>query len=99
MRYSDAGKVKFAYAGAALTVKKKAAAPTVGVIGAVYNSATMTTTLSGRIAANGFVVIGSTGLPDVQQFFNIGGSITLHDATAAIANNSRTVVISEILWG
>ena len=53
----------------------------------------------GAIAANDFAVIDASGLPDLEYFFDIGGSITLHDNDTADDANSRTVVISEILWG
>ena len=98
---SEAGKVKFAYSGAAVTVMKKAAAVVIGDITASYDATDMETSLSGTIGANGFVVIGAAALPDLEEFFDVGGTIGLHDADAADGNdkNSREVVISEILWG
>jgi len=98
---SEAGMVKFSYAGAALTVMKKGAASPVGDVTAAYDDATMTTTISaGTIAAKGFVVIQYTvnpTLPDLEYFFDIGGTIGLHDDDDA--SKAKDVVISEILWG
>ena len=76
---SDAGKLKFSYSGTALTVKKKVVvtAPTPGQITATYDAATMTTTLMGAIGADGFAVVVASGLPDLEYFFDIGGTITL----------------------
>ena len=51
------------------------------------------------IASNGFATIGSGDLPDLEEFFDIGGTITLSNGDATDDKNSRTVVISEILWG
>ena len=98
---SKTGKVKFAYSGSAVTVMKKAAAVVIGDITASYDATDMETSLSGTIGANGFVVIGAAALPDLEEFFDVGGTIGLHDADAADGNdkNSREVVISEILWG
>ena len=59
----------------------------------------VTTITSGMIAANGFATIGSQHLPDIEEFFDIGGTIGLDDNDGADDKNSRTVVISEILWG
>ena len=59
----------------------------------------VTTITSGMIAANGFATIGSQHLPDLEEFFDIGGTIGLDDNDGADDKNSRTVVISEILWG
>ena len=94
----------------ALTVKTKAAQaadaeePTVGDVTAAYakgtGTVTGTTTISeGVIAANDFVVIDSSDLPDLELFFDIGGTIGLDDGDAADDENSRAVVMSEILWG
>ena len=98
---SEAGMVKFSYSGSAVTVMKKTTAPTVGEITAEYDAATMETSLSGMIGANDFVVVGAASLRDLEEFFDIGGTIGLHDADAADGNdkNSREVVMSEILWG
>ena len=54
---------------------------------------------SGMIAANGFATIGSQSLPDLEEFFDLGGAIGLSNGDATDDKNSRTVVISEILWG
>ena len=96
---SDAGKLKFAYAGAAVTVMKKGAAITPGDITVTPSADGMTVTLSGTIGADDFVVIGAASLPDLQEFFDIGGTIDLDDGDAAADANLRNVVISEILWG
>ncbi len=103
---SAAGMMKFTYGPdvKALTVKVKKTVgtitgPTVGTIAATYDDATTTTTLSGAIAANGFAVIDYTDLPDLEFFFYLGGTITLDDGDSADDRNSRSVVISEILWG
>ena len=98
---SDAGKLKFAYSGEALTVMKEATAPTPGDITATYDAATMTTDLTGTIGANSFAVVPASALRDLEEFFDIGGTIGLHDADTADGDddNSREVVISEILWG
>ena len=98
---SDAGKMKFAYTGSALTVMKKATRSAVGTITATPSADGMTVTLSGRIASNGFAVVGAAVLRDLEEFFDIGGTIGLNDADSADGNdkNSREVVISEILWG
>ena len=105
---STAGKAKFSYGSGvtALTVAKKAAVPTAGTLTAAHAVATATapatTSISeGTIAANGFAVIDYTDLPDLEYFFDIGGTIGLHDTAADTdkTKNSRTVVISEILWG
>ncbi len=66
---------------------------------AMYDADTMTTSLSGIIASKGFVVVEAAALPDLQEFFDIGGTIGVDDGDPAEDNNSRTVVISEILWG
>ena len=75
---------------------------------ATYDAATMTTTLTGTIGANsptdstsGFAVVGAAALRDLEEFFDIGGTIGLHDADSADGDddNSREVIISEILWG
>ena len=51
------------------------------------------------IAANGFATIGSGALPDLEEFFELGGTIGLSNGDATDDKNSRTVIISEILWG
>ena len=94
-----------------LTVKTKAAQaadasaddPT-GDVTAAYakgtGTTTGTTTISdGTIGANDFVVIRHGALPDLELFFDIGGTIGLDDGDDADDENSRSVVISEILWG
>ena len=98
---SEAGEVKFGVSDAAVTVTKKAAAIVIGDITASYDSANMETSLSGTIGANSFGVVGSAALPDLEEFFDIGGTIGLYDADAGDNNdkNSREVVMSEILWG
>ena len=102
---SEKGKLKFAYAGAALTVMKKDDTTAGGTVTAAYvapsGTTPGTTTISvGAIAGNGFAVIDHMGLPDLQLFFDIGGTITLHDADATKNDgNVRSVVMSEILWG
>ena len=77
--------------------------PIAGSITAAYDPATMTTTISsGSIGANDFVVIGEEDLPDLYAFLKAGtggGSITLDDGDGVDDKNSRTVVISEVLWG
>ena len=90
---SDAGKVKFAYSGAALTVSK----------------AMEMETGDGMIAANGFAIISRAAvngitsnrldatMPDLQRFFAQRGSITLHTTDTTI--KAKDVVISEIMWG
>ena len=83
-----------------------------GDLAASYNPATGVTTIgSGAttattqsshttiIAPNGFATIGASKLPDLEEFFEIGGTITLADNDTADDKNSRTVVMSEILWG
>ena len=75
-------------AGAAVTVMKKGTPVTVGDVTATYDAATMTTTLSGTIGANsptdstsGFAVVGACSIfRDLEEFFDIGGTIGLHDA-------------------
>ena len=97
---STTGMGRFTYAGDALTVDQKDDAPTAGDVTAAYDADTKTTTISdGAIAANGFVVIDYSDLPDLELFFDIGGTIGLDDGDDADDENSRTVVISEILWG
>ena len=64
-----------------------------------YDKDTGITTLSGTIPANGFLVIGHADLPDLEEFFDVGGTIDLDNGDAVDDKNSRTVVISEILWG
>ena len=101
---SDEGKLRFTYAGDPLTVK---AAATAGDVTVKYDAAKMTVELTGVIPANPFVSIprlnddDSVNYPDLQRFFDIGGTIDLHDAdtTDGDDKNSREVVISEILWG
>ena len=101
---SAAGKLKFSYAGAALTVKKKATPPIVepvepGDVTATYDddATPMTTTLKGVIAADGFGVIRSAALPDIQRFYSEGGSISVLSSKTGAA--AKDVVISEIMWG
>ena len=53
-------------------------------------------TLRGSIAANGFGVVMADILPNLEEFFSRGGTITLDDGADTAA---KTVVISEILWG
>ena len=56
-----------------------------------------TVTLTGSILANDFIVIPAAQLPNLQAFFNVGGTISLvTTATGAVA---KDVVISEIMWG
>ncbi len=98
---STAGMMKFTYGSGvkALTVKK-ASDPTVGDVTAAYDDTTKTTTISeGVIASKDFVVIDHTDLPDLELFFDIGGTIGLDNGDSTDDKNSRTVVISEILWG
>ena len=99
---SDDGKLKFNYAGAAVKVGQKTTA-TVDVTAAYAagtGTTTGTTTISkGVIGANSFVVLYYSQLPDLELFFDIGGTIGLDDGDGADDKNSRTVVISEILWG
>ena len=90
----------------ALTVKTKAAqaaddkTPTAGDVTAAYDATKKETTISDSvIGANGFAVIDYSDLPDLELFFDIGGTITLHDNDTADDKNSRAVVMSEILWG
>ena len=99
---SEAGMVKFDYGTdvEALTVMQAADAPTAGTLTAAYDKATATTTISeGAIAGNGFVELYYMDLPDLEYFFDIGGTITLDDGDTEDDKNSRTVVMSEILWG
>ena len=97
---SDAGNLKYDYAGAAVTVSKKTTVTAGGTVTAAYDATKKETAISvGVIAGNGFAVIDHTDLPDLELFFDIGGSITLHDNDTADDENSRTVVMSEILWG
>ena len=42
---------------------------------------------------------GSASLPNLEEFFAIGGTIGVDDGDAADDANARSVVISEILWG
>ena len=93
---------------ATATATPTAPAPVVGTITASYDDVMTTTISSGTIGANGFAVIEQTALPDLQAFFNRGGSITLDDADGVDdgvddkgnrTQGARTVVISEILWG
>ena len=69
-----------------------------GDLAATYANG-VTTIASGMIAANGFATIGSEDLPDLEEFFDLGGTIGLSNGDATDDKNSRTVVISEILWG
>ena len=106
---SEAGMGRFTYTGDALSVMQKGTPPTPGDITATYLAATMTTTLTGTIGANsptdstsGFAVVGHADLPDLEEFFDIGGTISLHDNPSPADgddDNSREVIISEILWG
>ena len=66
---------------------------------ASYDGSTKETTLTGSIDPNGFAIIRSASLPDLEEFFTIGGTIGLDDGDAADDKNARSVVISEILWG
>jgi len=59
----------------------------------------VTTITSGMIASNGFVTLGAMSLPDLEEFFELGGTIGLSNGDTTDDKNSRTVVISEILWG
>ena len=102
---SDTGKVKFGNSSAKATVPVKGAVvppPTAGTsINVTATAATVsgitTVTLTGKIAPNGFAVIGATALPDIQRFFAEGGSISvLSSLTGAEA---KSVVVSEIMWG
>ena len=63
----------------ALTVDKYTAPATVthGDVSATPSDDKMTVTLSGTIGANGFASIGYMGLPNLAEFFRVGGSITL----------------------
>ena len=64
---------------------------------ATYEATTGITNISaGTVAANGFIVVQSTALPNLELFFAQGGTITLMDPANAAA---KSVVISEILWG
>ena len=72
--------------------------PATGDLPATYADGATTIT-SGMIAANGFATVGSMHLPDLEAFFEIGGTIGLSNGDATDDKNSRTVVISEILWG
>ena len=54
-----------------------------------------TVTLMGTINANDFIVIRAAELPNLQAFFNVGGTISL----IADSGDARDVVISEIMWG
>ena len=60
-----------------------------------------TTTLSGSIAANSFGVVLADNLPDLEDFFRQKGTIVLSDGVSASVEGlgTRTVLISEILWG
>ena len=100
---STAGMTKFTYGSGvtALTVKESTLVETGGTIGAKLSADEMTVTLDGSIAANGFAVIDHTNFRDLEEFFDIGGTIGLHDTDSADDDddNSREVIISEILWG
>ena len=72
-------------------------APGPGVITAAYDATTMTTTLEGVIAADGFGVISSAALPDLQRFYSEGGSISVLSSKTGAA--AKDVVASEIMWG
>ena len=97
---SDAGMARFTYTGDPLTVMQEAEPGTPGDVTASLSDDGMTTTISeGLIGAHDFVVINSADLPDLEEFFDIGGTIDLDDGDAAADANLRNVVISEILWG
>ena len=64
----------------------------------MYDDVAKTTTLAGMIVAHGFVVIESADLPDIAEFFRVGGTIELMDPASGTATK-WDVVISEILWG
>ena len=100
---SDAGMMKFSYGTGvkALTVSKKTTVTAGGTVTAAYDATKKETAISvGVIAGNGFAVIDYTDLPDLELFFDIGGTITLHDTDATKNDgNVRSVVMSEILWG
>ena len=72
---------------------------------ASYDPATGVTTIRTAAEAgtmidmNGFATIGADDLPDLEEFFEIGGTIGLSNGDETDDKNSRTVVISEILWG
>ena len=83
-----------------LTVNARDMPVETGDLDATHNDATGVTTInSGMIAANSFATVGSQSLPDLEDFFKIGGTIGLADGDATDDKNSRAVVISEILWG
>ena len=108
---STAGMVRFDYGTGvtALTIPQKADAPTPGVVITVteWNEETGIAKLSGLMPANPFASIsrlnakGEPNFPDLQAFFEIGGTIDLMDDDPGDGDddNSREVVISEILWG
>ena len=100
---SKAGMDRFAYSGKAITVTKGIGTGSSDVTAAYAKGigpTTGTTTISeGVIGANDFVVIGHDDLPDLDLFFDIGGTIGLDDGDATDDKNLRNVVISEILWG
>ena len=81
--------------------------PTPGDITVTWDEDTMTATLTGMMPANPFASIsrlkanGDQNYPDLQKFFEVGGTIDLmdKDSTDGDDDNSREVVISEILWG
>ncbi len=72
---------------------------------ASYDPMTGVTTIGGSVKAGtvidmkGFATIGSQDLPDLEEFFEIGGTIGLSNGDSTDDKNSRTVIISEILWG
>ena len=66
---------------------------------ASYDGSTKETTLTGLIDANGFAIVESASLPDLEEFFTIGGTIGVDNGDAIADANARSVVISEILWG
>ena len=94
-----------AVADQSFVIKKATVAPTVtptpavGDIAATPSADGMTVTLSGKIGANDFAVIGAASLPDLQEFFDVGGTIDLNNGDTTDDKNLRNVVISEILWG
>jgi len=92
------GKGGTAALGFSIEVLAMVQSPASGDIPATYASG-VTTITSGMVAANGFVTLGDVSLPDLEEFFELGGTIGLSDGDTTDDKNSRTVVISEILWG
>ena len=81
-----------------ITVRARTVVPPSGDLPATHANG-VTTISSGTIAGNDFAVVGSGSLPDLEAFLFVGGTIGLGDGDGDADNNSRTVVISEILWG